>query len=158
MKAKITFLLLLFSAFFLNVMAQQAKPVLLLTNAKTGKSIKVCEQINPDKVEAILGKAITLDKEVPDDGDPPYFVFKYDGLLIELQDDKIKKVDITSKKWKLNSFTVGVLLEDIAAKHEKHDAKFVYDKRFKVKDSKAVIFAEIDNLQRVTKLGVIFQQ
>jgi hypothetical protein len=158
MKAKITFLLLLFSAFFLNAMAQQGKPVLLLTNAKTGKSIKVCEQNNPDKVEAILGKAITLDKEVPDDGDPPYFVFKYDGLLIELQDDKIRKVDITNKKWKLNSFTIGVLLEDIAAKHEKHDAKFVYDKRFKVKDSKAVIFAEIDNLQRVTKLGVIFQQ
>ena len=158
MKAKITFVLLLLSAFFINVMAQQAKPVLLLTNAKTNKSIKVCEPINPDKVEAILGKAITLDKEIPDDGDPPYFVFKYDGLLIELQDDKIKKVDITNKKWKLNSFTVGVLLEDIAAKHEKHDAKFVYDKRFKVKDSKAIIFAEIDSLQRVTKLGVVFQQ
>lgn len=158
MKAKITFLLLLVSVFFLNVSAQQAKPFLLLTNAKTGKSIKVCETIDPDKVEAILGKAITLDKEVPDDGEPPYFVFKYDGLLIELQNDKIRNLAITNKKWKLNSFTVGVLLEDIAAKHEKHDAKFVYDKRFKVKDSKAVIFAEIDNLQRVTKLGVIFQQ
>ncbi|MFC4816521.1 MULTISPECIES: hypothetical protein [unclassified Flavobacterium] len=157
MKVKITLLLLFLSSFCLNVMAQQNKPVLLLTNAKTGKSIKVCEPINPDKVEAILGKAITLEKEVPDDGDPPYFVFKYDGLLIELQDDKIKKVDITNKKWKLNSFTTGNLLEDIAAKHEKHDAKFVYDKRFKVKDSKAVIFVEIDNLQRVTKLGVVFQ-
>lgn len=135
---------------------QQTSPVLTLTNVKTNKSIKVCEKYNPDKIEAILGKAITLDKEILEKGEAPVFTFNYDGLVMEMQNDQMKLLTITNKKWKLNKFTVGIFVEDIAAVHEKHDAKFVTDRRFKVKDSKAVIFAQVNNIQQVTKLGVVF--
>lgn len=139
---------------FSNV--QKNAPELVLTNVKTNKSIKVCEKYNPDKIEALLGKAITLDKEILEKGEAPVFTFNYDGLVMEMQNDQMKVLTITNKKWKLNKFTVGIYVEDIAAVHEKHDAKFVTDRRFKVKDSKAVIFAQVNNIQQVTKLGVVF--
>jgi hypothetical protein len=156
MKTKITFLLGIISFLLVGFTNQQAKQVLLLTNAKTNKSINVCNQYNPDKVEAILGKAITLDKDIYDKDEETVYTFRYDGLVIEMQSELVKQVTITNKKWKLNKFGIGTLIEEIAAKHEKHEAKFVTDKRFKIKDSKGVIFAETDNLQRITKLGVVF--
>jgi hypothetical protein len=142
-----------------NIWSQQpaaANQTVLLFNAKTNKSINVCSKYDPDKIEAILGKSITLDKEILEQGEEPIYTFRYDGLVIEMQNNAIKQLTITNKKWKLNKFTIGVLIEEIAAKHEKHDAKYVYDHRFKVKGTKAVIFAEMDDLQRITKLGVVF--
>ncbi|SHI36181.1 hypothetical protein [Flavobacterium terrae] len=156
MKTKITFLLLMIVSVTLYSFKQQTSPVLTLTNIKTNKSIKVCEKYNPDKIEALLGKAITLDKEILEKGEAPVFTFNYDGLVMEMQNDQMKLLTITNKKWKLNKFTIGVNVEDIAAVHEKHDAKFVRDRRFKVKNSKAVIFAQTDSEQKVTKLGVVF--
>ena len=159
MKSKIIFLLLLLNGFFSNVIAQQASSVnqtVLLFNAKTNKSINVCNKYDPDKIEAILGKSITLDKEILEHGEEPIYTFRYDGLVIEMQNNAILQLAITNKKWKLNKFTIGTLIEEIAAKHEKDNAKSVYDHRFKIKGSKGVIFAEMDNLQRITKLGVVF--
>lgn len=159
MKSKIIFLLLLLNGFFSNVIAQQASSVnqtVLLFNAKTNKSINVCNKYDPDKIEAILGKSITLDKEILEHGEEPIYTFRYDGLVIEMQNNAILQLAITNKKWKLNKFTIGTLIEEIAAKHEKDNAKYVYDHRFKIKGSKGVIFAEMDNLQRITKLGVVF--
>ena len=156
MKLKAIILLFILSFLFFGFSSQQVKPVLLLTNAKTNKSINVCGSYNPDKVEAILGKAITLDKDLYDKEEETVFTFHYDGLVIEMQNELVKQVTITNKKWKLNKFTLGTLIEEVALKHERHDAKFVTDRRFKIKDSKGVIFAEIDHLQRITKLGVVF--
>ncbi len=156
MKTKITFLLLMIASVTLYSFKQQTSPVLTLTNIKTNKSIKVCEKYNPDKIEALLGKAITLDKEILEKGEAPVFTFNYDGLVMEMQNDQMKLLTITNKKWKLNKFTLGINVEEIAAVHEKHDAKFVSDRRFKVKDSKAVIFAQVNKEQQVTKLGVVF--
>ncbi len=156
MKTKIAFLLLMIASVTLYSFKQQTSPVLTLTNIKTSKSIKVCEKYNPDKIEALLGKAITLDKEILEKGEAPVFTFNYDGLVMEMQNDQMKLLTITNKKWKLNKFTLGINVEEIAAVHEKHDAKFVSDRRFKVKDSKAVIFAQVNKEQQVTKLGVVF--
>lgn len=156
MKTKIIYFLVGIVALAVNPMwGQKSIGSVLLINAKTTKSINVSGKYDPDKIEAILGKAITLDKDVYEN-ETPVYTFTYDGLVIEMQNDLIKQLSITNKKWKLNSFTTGTLIEEIAAKHEKHDAKFVTDRRFKIKDSKGVIFAEIDNLQRITKLGVVF--
>ncbi|MES2812180.1 MAG: hypothetical protein V4670_06895 [Bacteroidota bacterium] len=156
MKAKMIYFLIGIVTLVTNsIWAQKTTGAVMLINAKTNKSINVSSKYDPDKVEAILGKAITLVKDIYEN-EAPVYTFTYDGLLIEMQNDLIKQVTITNKKWKLNAFTIGVLIEEIVAKHEKHDAKFVSDRRFKIKDSKGVIFAEIDNLQRITKLGVIF--
>lgn len=148
----------IFLLFSLNSVWSQQESVqtVLLINAKTNKSINVCNKYDPDKIEAILGKSITLNKEILEPGEEPVFTFNYDGLVIEMQNNLIKQITITNKKWKLNKFTIGTLIEEIVAKHEKHNAKYVYDHRFKVKGTKAIIFAEMDNLQRITKLGVIF--
>lgn len=155
MKTKIIYLLLVIVVTTSSIWAQKSTGAVLLTNAKTNKSINVSGKYDPDKVEAILGKAITLVKDIYEN-ETPVYTFTYDGLIIEMQNDLIKQATITNKKWKLNTFTIGTLIEEIAAKHEKHNAKFVTDHRFKIKDSKGIIFAEMDNLQRITKLGVIF--
>lgn len=156
MKTKMVYFLLGMVILASNpIWSQKAIGGVLLINAKTNKSINVSGKYDPDKVEAILGKAITLVKDIYEN-ETPVYTFTYDGLIIEMQNDLIKQATITNKKWKLNAFTIGVLIEEIAAKHEKHDAKFVTDRRFKIKDSKGVIFAEIDNWQRITKLGVVF--
>ena len=156
MKVKAIVLLLFLSFLFFGFSSLQTKPILLLTNAKTNKSINVCGTYNSDKVEAVLGKAITLDKDLYDKEEETVYTFRYDGLVIEMQNELVKQVTITNKKWKLNKLTIGTLIEEVALKYEKHDAKFVTDHRFKIKDSKGVIFVEIDSLQRITKLGVIF--
>lgn len=155
MKTKIIYLLLAIVVTTSSIWAQKSTGAVMLINAKTNKSINVSGKYDPDKVEAILGKAITLVKDIYEN-ETPVYTFTYDGLIIEMQNDLIKQATITNKKWKLNTFTIGTLIEEIAAKHEKHNAKFVTDHRFKIKDSKGVIFAEMDNLQRITKLGVVF--
>ncbi|MCL9803921.1 hypothetical protein NAT51_00185 [Flavobacterium amniphilum] len=160
-KALKLFFGILMSLFANCIWSQQpaaANQTVLLINAKTNKSINVSSKYDPDKVEAILGKSITLDKEILEQGEEPIYTFHYDGLIIEMQNNAILQLTITKNKWKLNKFTIGTLIEEIAAKHEKHDAKFVYDHRFKIKGSKGVIFAEMDNLQRITKLGVVFNK
>lgn len=165
MKAKFTFLLLLISSFCMSSYAQQnqqvqqtqsTKPILVLTNAKTNKSIKVCESIDPDKVEAILGKAITLDKEIFEKGEEPIYKFLYDGLEMEMQNNKIRVLTITNKKWKLNGFTIGTLFETIEAKHQQIKKIYFSDYKFEIKNTNGFMFVDVDNLKNVKRIGVFF--
>ncbi len=127
-----------------------------LINSKTNKSIKICDKIIPDKIEFFLGVSKSVDKENAEKGEDPLITITYDGLVIELQSDFIKSITITSKKWKLNSFSVGIPIEQIVAKNEQIVNKYFNDMRFKIKDSKGVLFAEVDETKKVKKLGVIF--
>lgn len=156
MKTKCYFLIAAMLLMVNCIFAQTKSASFLLTNAKTNKSINILAKYDPDKVEAILGKAITLDKDVYDKDTSPEFTFNYDGLVILMQDNMVKQITITNKKWKLNSFTIGSLLETVVAKHEKIGVRYKVEHRFKIKDSKGVLTFEIDNLQRITKLGVVF--
>jgi hypothetical protein len=160
MKTKFTYaLLLVMNFFFLSSFAQQPqsdKPILVLTNAKTNKSIKVCESIDPDRVEAILGKAITLDKEIFEKGEEPIYKFIYDGLEMEMQNNKVKVLTITNKKWKLNSFTVGTLFETIEAKHQQIKKIYFSDYKFEIKNTNGFMFVDVDNLKNVKRIGVFF--
>ncbi|WP_136667631.1 hypothetical protein [Flavobacterium sp. H122] len=160
MKTKFTFLLMLLVSFFFSSsyaqQAQQTKPVLVLSNAKTNKSIKVCEAIDPDKIEAILGKAVTLDKEIFEKGEEPIYKFLYDGLEMEMQNNKIKVLTITNKKWKLNGFTIGTLFETIEAKHQQIKKIYFSDYKFEIKNTNGFMFVDVDNLKNVKRIGVFF--
>ncbi|MGH2666256.1 hypothetical protein [Flavobacterium sp.] len=147
---------ILLSCFLTGFTSQQGTCSLLLTNAKTNKSINACDKISVQKVEAILGGAITLDKEVPDAKEAPVFTFTYDGLVIEMQNDLIKNFTITGKKWKLNTLSVGIPIEQMSTKFEKHEFNYLGNSRFKVKDSKAILFTETDSANKVKKIGVVF--
>jgi hypothetical protein len=127
-----------------------------LINAKTNKSIKICDQIIPDKIEFYLGVSKSVDKENADKGEEPVITITYDGLVIEMQNNFIKSITITNKKWKLNAFSVGTTIDQIVAKHEQIVTKYFNDMRFKIKDSKGVLFAEVDETKKVKKLGVAF--
>lgn len=129
---------------------------LSLTNVKTNKKINICATIDPDKVEAILGKAISLDKEIQEKGEPAVFTFTYDGLSMIMQDNHFKNVTITNKKWKLNSFTIGTLFEDIESKHEQIKKIYFADFKFKIKDSNGFMFVDVDKLKNVKRIGVEF--
>lgn len=129
---------------------------LLLTNAKTNKSIKLCDSYQPDKIEAIFGHSISMDKEQQEKDEAPILTFTYDGLELVMQNNKVVNLTITNKKWKLNGFTIGTLLSQVEAKHERYEAKHFKDLRFKVKDSKALLFVEVDETQKLKKLQVIF--
>jgi P pilus assembly chaperone PapD len=144
------------SCFLLSFNQQKATCSLLLTNAKTNKSINICEKNSVQKIEAVLGGAISLDKELPDDKEPPIFTFTYDGLVIEMQNDQISNVSITNTKWKLNTATVGITIAQMTTKFERSEFDYFGNPRFKVKDSKAIVFTEIDKASKVKKIGVVF--
>ena len=144
------------SGLLMGLTQPQASCALVLVNAKTNKSIKVCDKNSVQKIEAVLGGAITLDKEVPDAKEPPIFTFTYDGLVIELQNDLIRSLAITGKKWKLNTLTVGIPLDQVSAAFEKHEFNYLGNARFKVKDSKAILYTETDQANKVKKIGVVF--
>lgn len=127
-----------------------------LINSKTNKSIKICDKIVPDRIEFFLGVSKSVDKENAEKGEDPVITITYDGLAIELQNDFIKSITITSKKWKLNTFSIGTPVGEVEAKHEQIDTKYFSDMRFKIKDSKGVFFAETDYARKITKLGVVF--
>ncbi|AEW87370.1 hypothetical protein [Flavobacterium columnare] len=139
-----------------STMLAQTSCVLQLTNVKTGKKINICTKIDPDRVEAILGKAITLDKEIQEKNGPPIFNFTYDGLTMTMQDDQFKNVTITNKKWKLNNITIGTLFEEVEIKHEQIKKIYFADYKFKIKDSNGFLFIDVDNLKNVKRLGVEF--
>ncbi|MEO8517319.1 MAG: hypothetical protein ABI426_11260 [Flavobacterium sp.] len=157
MKTKIlAILVVVLSCFLSSFKNQQATCKLLLTNTKTNKSINICEKNSVQKIEAILGKAITLDKELPDDKEEPIFTFTFDGLVIEMQNDKISNLSITNAKWKLNTASVGITLAQMITKFERSEFDYFGDPRFKVKDSSAILFAEVDAAKKIKKLSVRF--
>ncbi|OWP84713.1 hypothetical protein BWK59_03840 [Flavobacterium davisii] len=134
----------------------QTNCVLQLSNVKTGKKINICTKIDPDKVEAILGKAITLDKEIQEKNEPPVFNFTYDGLTMIMQDNQFKNVTITNKKWKINTITIGTLFEEVETKYEQIKKIYFADYKFKIKDSNGFLFIDVDHLKNVKRLGVEF--
>lgn len=156
MKTKLSFLFTVFAFLFIHQLKAQTPCTLTLTNVKTKKSINICTKIDPDKVEAILGKAITLDKEIEEKDEPAIFYFTYDGLTMVMQNNQFKNVTITNKKWKLNGFTIGTLFEEIEAKHEQLKKIYAADYKFKVSGSTAFIFLDVDNLKNVKRIGVEF--
>lgn len=158
MKGRIIYILLgiVLSSFLFGFAKQQATPQLLLTNAKTNKSINILEKNSVQKIEAVLGGAITLDKEIPEANEEPIFTFRYDGVVIDLQNDKIINVTLTNKKWKLNTLTVGITLEQMSPKFERVEFNYLGHPRFKLKDSKAIIFTETDAANKVKLIGVTF--
>jgi hypothetical protein len=127
-----------------------------LINSKTNKSIKICDKIQPDRIEFFLGVSKSVDKENAEKGEDPVITITYDGLVIELQNDFIKSITITNKKWRLNTFSVGTPVGEVEAKHEQIDTKYFSDMRFKIKDSKGVLYTETDFTRKITKLGVVF--
>ena len=154
MKAKF-FVWMTVLGFWMNALQAQGC-TLTLTNVKTNKKINICVPIDPDKVEAILGKAITLDKEIQEKGEPAVFSFTYDGLTMLMQDNRFKNVTITNKKWKLNGFTIGTLFEEIEAKHEQIKKIYFADFKFKIKESNGFLFIDVDKLKNVKRIGVEF--
>lgn len=158
MKTKLLTLLfgIVLCCFLLSFNQQKTTASLLLINAKTNKSINICEKNSVQKIEAVLGGAISLDKEVPDDKEEPIFTFTYDGLVIEMQNDKVSNLSITNTKWKLNTATVGITVAQMATKFERSEFDYFGNPRFKVKDSKAILFTEIDKTNKVKKIGVVF--
>ena len=135
---------------------QKTSGTLLLTNAKTNKSINVCEKNSVQKIEAVLGGAISLNKELPEDKEPPVFTFTYDGLVIEMQNDKIITVTISNTKWKLNTVLIGMSLAQITAKFERSEFDYFKNPRFKVKDSKVILYTEIDKTNKIKTINLIF--
>ena len=158
MKTKILNILLgiILSSFLVGFIQQQATGSLLLTNAKTNKSINVCEKNSVQKIEAVLGGAISLNKELPDDKEAPVFTFTYDGLVIEMQNEKISNLTISNAKWKLNTASTGMSLAQMTSKFERSEFDYFGNPRFKVKDSKVILFAEIDKTNIVKKIGLVF--
>jgi hypothetical protein len=158
MKTKLFTILsaVLLALFLFGFKKPQSSCAIVLTNAKTNKSIKVCDKYNPDKIDAILGRSISMDKEQPEKDEAPVYTFHYDGLELVMQNDKVVNFYITNKKWKLNTFTIGSPLALIEAKYEKVEAKYFKDLRFKFKDTKAILFVEVDADKKTTKLGLVF--
>jgi hypothetical protein len=158
MKTKILSILfgIIVISFLVGFTQQQTPSSLLLTNVKTNKSINVCEKNSVQKIEAVLGGAISLNKETPEPNEEPVYTFTYDGLTIEMQNDKTSNLTITSAKWKLNTVSVGMSLAQISAKFEKSESDYFGSPRFKVKDSKAILFTEIDKTNKIKKIGIVF--
>lgn len=150
----------LFTVLFLvtanTVLAQQTFCLLPLQNTKTGKSINSCIKSDPDKIQAIIGKATTIDKQVYEKDEAPIFTLNYDGLVIEMQSGQIKNIIITNKKWKLNGLTIGTHFDAVATKHEPMKKMYAADFNFKIKDTKGCLFIDVDELKTVKKIGVVF--
>jgi hypothetical protein len=127
---------------------------LTLTNSKTNRSIKICDKIAPDKIEFYLGVSKSVEKESEGNGEDGLITITYEGLVIELQNDYVKNITITNKKWKLNTFSVGTPIDQVMSKHEQIVSKYFSDMRFKIEDTKGVLFAEIDEAKKIKKLGV----
>ncbi|SNB19198.1 conserved hypothetical protein [Flavobacterium psychrophilum] len=53
---------------------------------------------------------VSINKQLPDDKEEPVFIFTCDGLIIEMQNDKISNLAISNTKWKLNTISVGMSL------------------------------------------------
>jgi len=159
MKTKLLCVLfgIVLSCFLASFDQQKPSCSLLLTNAKTNKSINICDKNSVQKIEAVLGGAVSLDKEVPDDKEPPIFTITYDGLILEMQNDKISNVSISNTKWKLNTVSVGITLAQMAAKFERSEFDYFGDPRFKVKDSNVILFAGVDTAKKIKKLSVKVQ-
>jgi hypothetical protein len=158
MKTKILSILFVITLSYISIgfTQQQAIGSLLLTNVKTNKSINVCEKNSVQKIEAVLGGAISLNKEAPEPNEEPVYTFTYDGLTIEMQNDKTSNLTITNAKWKLNKVSVGMSLVQLSAKFERSESDYFGSPRFKVKDSKAILFTEIDKTNKVKKIGIVF--
>ena len=142
--------------FLCSFKKQKNTEILLLTNAKTNKSINICEKNSVQKIEAVLGGALSLNKELPDDKEEPVFIFTYDGLVIEVQNDRISNLTITNGKWKLNTVSTGMSLAQMSAKFERSEFDYFGNSRFKVKNATIILFAEIDKANKVRKIGVVF--
>lgn len=157
MKSVVFRLCLLIVTLFSNpIFAQQANAsTILLTNTKTNKSFNVFSVTNLDKLQAIIGKATTIDKQQMEKDEPPIITFNYNGLLIEMQKDKIKNIAITNKKWKLDSFTVGIFLGDVAAKYTEMKKIYAADYNFKLNAGKGCIYVDVDQFKTVKKIGII---
>ncbi|WP_394758325.1 hypothetical protein [Flavobacterium sp.] len=153
MKTKILSILfaIVLSWLLLGFTQQQATGSLLVTNAKTNKSINVCEMNSVQKIEAILGGAKSLNKEVLEPNEEPVYIFTYDGLTIEMQNDRIMEVTISNKKWKLNTLSVGITVAQMSLKFERSEFDYLKNPRFIVKNSKANLFAEIDEATNIVK-------
>jgi hypothetical protein len=158
MKTKILYTLIgiIATSFLLSFAKQEATCTLLLTNTKTNKSIKVCDPQSVQHIEKMLGGAISLDKEIPYGETEPFFIFTYDGLVIEMKDGKIISVAITNKKWKLNTLLVGASIAKPPVGFERSEFNYIGNPRFKWKTCKAIVFTEIDKAQIVKKIGVAF--
>ena len=142
--------------FLCSFKKQKNTEILLLTNAKTNKSINICEKNTVHKIEAVLGGALSLNKELPDDKEEPVFIFTYDGLVIEVQNDRISNLTITNGKWKLNTVSTGMSLAQMSVKFERSEFDYFGNSRFKVKNATVILFAEIDKANKVRKIGVVF--
>lgn len=157
MKTKIIHL---FTVLFLvtvnTVIAQQTSCSLPLQNAKTGKSINSCIKSDPDKIQAIIGKASAIDKQVYEKDEAPIFTLTYDGLVIEMQNGQIKSIIITNKKWKLNGLTIGTNYDSVVTKHELIKKMYAADFNFKIKDTRGCLFIDVDALKNVIKIGAVF--
>lgn len=73
-----------------------------------------------------------------------------------MQNDKTSNLTITNAKWKLNKVSVGMSLVQLSAKFERSESDYFGSPRFKVKDSKAILFTEIDKTNKVKKIGIVF--
>ena len=135
---------------------QKTSGILLLTNAKTNKSINLCEKNSVQKIEAVLGGAISLNKELPDDKEEPVFTFTYDGLTIEMQNDKVIEAIISNKKWKLNTLSVGITPQQMSPIFERSEFDYLGNPHFKVKDSKVILFTEVDKTNKVKRIRALF--
>jgi len=157
MKTKIRYFL--FALLLLStstIWSQQTSCTMPLQNSKTGKSINSCTKSDPDKIQAVIGKAISIDKQVYEKDEAPIFTLKYDGLVIEMQSGQIKNIVITSKKWKLNGLTIGTIFDDVVAKHEQIKKMYAADYNFKIKDTKGCLFIDVDELKNIQKIGTVF--
>lgn len=150
------FLFALFLLGITTISAQQVSCSLPLQNAKTGKSINSCTKSDPDKIQAIIGKATTIDKQVYEKDEAPIFTLTYDGLVVEMQSGLIKNITITNKKWKLNGLSIGSAFDAVVAKHEQIKKMYAADFNFKIKDTKGCLFIDVDELKNVKKIGVVF--
>lgn len=139
-----------------TIWSQQSLCAMPLQNAKTGKSINSCTKSDPDKIQAVIGKATSIDKQVYEKDEAPIFSLKYDGMVIEMQNGLIKNIIITNKKWKLNGLTVGTSFDNVVAKHEQIKKMYAADFNFKIKDARGCLFIDVDELKSVKKIGVVF--
>lgn len=156
MKLKIILLISLLSLLFLGFLRPQNTCDITLSNAKSNKSFKICDKLTNDKIQAVLGKAISMEKQVQENGEDPVFVIVYDGLTLENQNGLIKFIDITSAKWKLNNYTIGSPIEMVEAKFEKSTKMYLSDCKFKLKDGKGILFADVDTNKKIKRIGVFY--
>lgn len=156
MRIRITLIITAISLILFAFSSQQSTPDLILSSAKGKAGVKISEKHTNDKIQAVLGKAISMDKQVQENGEDPIFVIVYDGLTIETQSGFIRFISITSSKWKLNTYTIGSPIETIESKFEKSTKMYLSDLKFKLKDGKGILFVDSDTNKKVKKIGVFY--